>query len=502
MANEVFANGLEVACKAADGVSSAAFPDVCFTPKEPVPFANTAYAKDMTNGSKTVFISGKMVGLKDHSYLKTSSGDNGARGRKGFSTGAKNGKAYFRSWSMNVKVEGYNVCRHTDSMTHNHGSYSGNTGRWKYWDTGWITPPCKDELERVERACGGQKSKKEKDFFGKGTHRVWKANKQYKAGDWKKKHCKFLKYYPKNVDTKVLEDPDVVKNLEDKLENLTNVSNIAKQASATAISLAEEKLIKLGVKMVASKFVPGIGWVYSLITAADDIAEIKYYKAMYNGAVSEYERIVNNVKNIEGDVTKALKDILKGDKKEAAKIIANWQRNVATLDDCLRARKCMLVPYDETPSQIGKKALVENANKGCCKGQTGHHLIPDKFVDKSGCKDSDGKPYKKSKAPTVCAEGTSHAQGGSHESLHTITNEMLVPKDKMKKVGNDYPAVPTSYADVRDGVIKAHAKTFPFSACSKSCLKAQLDKYYQDCGKLSVKRIGKNPNDANENDVF
>ena len=30
------------------------------------------------------------------------------------------GKAYFTSWSANVKVEGLNVCRHIDQMTHNH----------------------------------------------------------------------------------------------------------------------------------------------------------------------------------------------------------------------------------------------------------------------------------------------------------------------------------------------------------------------------------------------
>jgi hypothetical protein len=46
---------------------------------------------------------------------------------------------------------------------------------------------------------------------------------------------------------------------------------------------------------------------------------------------------------------------------------------------------------------------------------------------------------------------------------------------------------------VRDGALKAHAKTFPFSACSQSCLKAQLDKAYKDCNDLSVKRIGKDP---------
>ena len=492
MPNNVFANGLEVACKAADGISSAAFPDVCWTPKEPVPFANTAKAKDLANGTVTVFISGKPVAQKDKSYFKTSSGDYGARGAKGFTTGAKNGKAYFRSWSMNVKVEGYNVCRHTDSMTHNHGSFPGNTGNWKYWDTGWFKAPCKDEFDKVERACGGQKSKKEKSFF-RGTHKVWKNNKKYKAGDWKRKHCKFLNFYPKDLNSKALEDPHLLQDLKDKLTDADNVSHVAAQASSAAMDLAKEKLIKLGVKMVATKFVPGIGWIYSIATAADDVAEVKYYKAMYDGAVAEYNRIVDNVKNVKADITKAIKNITSGDTGAAAKTIANWQRNVATLDDCLRARKCMLVPYNETQ----KKDKGNKTNKGCCNGQTGHHLIPDKFVDKSGCQDDKGKPYAKRTAPVVCAEGTSHAQGGSHEALHTATNEMLVDKDDMKKVGTDYPSKPASYEDVRDGVIKAHAKTFPFSMCSQDCLRAQLDKAYKGCGKLMVKRIGKEPSGVN-----
>ena len=492
MANEVFVNGLEVACKAADGVSSAAFPDPCMVspcPATPVivPFPNTAYAKDTTKGSKTVFISGKEVMLKDKSYFKTSTGNEAAKCKKGMITGTKKGKAYFRSWSMNVKIEGYNVCRHTDSMTHNHGSQPGNTGVWKYWDTGWFTAPCQDELEKVERACGGQKEKKEKDFFGKGTHKVWKDNKSYKSGGWKKKHCRFLEYYPKDLNTKVLEDPKLLGDLKDKLADATNVAKIAQEASSVAMGLATKQLIKLGVKMVATKFVPGIGWIYSIVTAADDIADIKYYTAMYNGAVAEYERITSNIKDIGKDLT----DIMSGDKEAVTKTVANWQRNVATLDPCLRARKCMLVPYDETPSQ--KKDKKNKTDEGCCNGQTGHHLIPDKFVDKSGCKDSKGKAYSKKGAPTVCAEGTSHSLGGSHESLHTTTNEMLVPADKMTKVGSDYPVTKTSYDDVRDGVIKAHAKTFPFSACSQDCLKAQLDKYYKDCNDLSVKRMGKDP---------
>ena len=37
MANEVYANNMEVSCKSADGKSVACFPDVCFTPPQAPP---------------------------------------------------------------------------------------------------------------------------------------------------------------------------------------------------------------------------------------------------------------------------------------------------------------------------------------------------------------------------------------------------------------------------------------------------------------------------------
>ena len=92
MGNNVFANGMEVSCKAADGKSIAAFPDVCFTPPEnpatppgvPIPYPNTAFAKDTTKGSKTVKISKKEVMLRNKSYFKTSTGDEaGCAAKKG-----------------------------------------------------------------------------------------------------------------------------------------------------------------------------------------------------------------------------------------------------------------------------------------------------------------------------------------------------------------------------------------------------------------------------------
>ena len=459
MANNVFANGLEVACKAADGISSAAFPDVCWTPKEPVPFANTAKAKDLANGTVTVFISGKPVAQKDKSYFKTSSGDYGARGAKGFTTGAKNGKAYFRSWSMNVKVEGYNVCRHTDSMTHNHGSMPGNTPLWKYLDTWYVFDPCSKEKERMNKACG--------------------KSKHVQTLNWKKKNCKLLSFKPLNI--KNLENPTKkLKELEAKIAETDIMSSVISEAKDAALNIAMEKGIKLGLKVVASKLVPIAGWIYSAATAADDIAQADYYMEMYNGAQRESQRILDSIKNVKQDIQSTIDAIKKGDFEGAAKKIADWQRSAATANKCIRARKCMLVPMKDTDAGSGGM----KGSKGCCPGQTGHHLIPEAFMSGSGCQGR-GNPAKHyANAPTVCVEGTNQNHG-SHGALHAATTEMLLTKK-----GRLLPDRKMDYEDVRNGVIKAHAKTFPFSTCSRACLKEQLDNYYKKCKKLSVTSKG------------
>lgn len=135
MANDVFANGREISCKKADGKTICEFPDVCFTPPEnpatppgvPVPYPNTAFGKDTTDGSRTVKISGEEVMLKNKSYFKTSTGDEaGSAAKKGVITSTNKGKVYFISWSPNVKMEGENVVRHLDQTTNNHASPMAN----------------------------------------------------------------------------------------------------------------------------------------------------------------------------------------------------------------------------------------------------------------------------------------------------------------------------------------------------------------------------------------
>lgn len=173
MANQVYANGREVACKAADGKSTSAFPDVCFLPPDktpatplgiPTPLPNTAFASDTTEGSKNIKISGKEVMLKQQSYFKKSTGNEASKAtqKKGFLTSTEEGRAYFNSWSMDVKFEGENVVRHLDLTTHNHASKQpGQTPPWAYTDTGAFATSehCAKDRKRTKTQCTGDKKK-------------------------------------------------------------------------------------------------------------------------------------------------------------------------------------------------------------------------------------------------------------------------------------------------------------------------------------------------------
>ncbi|RYF35427.1 MAG: DUF4150 domain-containing protein [Comamonadaceae bacterium] len=166
MSNQVYANNMEVSCKAADGKSICAFPDVCFTPPTtpatppgvPIPYPNTGMASDTTSGSTSVQISGKEVMLKNKSYFRRSTGDEaGCASKKGVVTSQNMGKVYFTAWSMDVKVEGENVVRMLDLTTHNHASQGPNTPPWPYTDEvaapAMVQDKCQADKGKVEKDC-------------------------------------------------------------------------------------------------------------------------------------------------------------------------------------------------------------------------------------------------------------------------------------------------------------------------------------------------------------
>ncbi len=130
MGAKVFANGLEISGKASDVNTMGAMPDVCLSPPSPpagpvpIPYPNFSQASDTTDGSKTVKIGGKEVGLKGKSSYKKSKGDEAATRSFGASVVSHTiqGSVKHQAGSMDVKVEGSNVCRFGDLTTGNHSN--------------------------------------------------------------------------------------------------------------------------------------------------------------------------------------------------------------------------------------------------------------------------------------------------------------------------------------------------------------------------------------------
>lgn len=178
MSATVFANGMSIACKVANGKTTAAMPDVCLSPPPspagpiPIPYPNTSSASDTDKGSKTVSIGGEPVMLKHQSIFKTSTGNEAATKSLGMGvvTHKIQGEAQFVAWSMDVKFEGENVPRHMDLMGHNEACDPSQTPPWIYIDSGARPPddhPCREEIREAQKDCKKSEPKK----VGKRMHR-------------------------------------------------------------------------------------------------------------------------------------------------------------------------------------------------------------------------------------------------------------------------------------------------------------------------------------------
>lgn len=184
--------------------------------------------------------------------------------------------------------------------------------------------------------------------------------------------------------------------------------------------------------------------------------------------------VLNEHKDI-GSELERLSEKVKGNPEEA---MADFMEGVANVNPCTRARRCSLVPKSQANLMGGQ---------GCCPGQTGHHLIPDAAVKDAGC-----PGYDSDKAPTVCAEGTSHGTGGSHGALHGSLERRMKDFQRISKKST------MSYAQYRNEAIGSFYETFPESKCDRKRLKAQLDSYYK-CNDKSLKAVsGKGRSDSGD----
>jgi hypothetical protein len=136
MGHEVYADGWEIAGNADNNKSIARFPDVCMSPPSPpagpipVPYPDTSFSSDLKEGSQTVTLGGQPAALAQQSYYQPATlGDEAATNAWGGNvvTHVITGKTYFQAWSMDVLIEGKNVCRHLDITTSNQASTGTTT---------------------------------------------------------------------------------------------------------------------------------------------------------------------------------------------------------------------------------------------------------------------------------------------------------------------------------------------------------------------------------------
>lgn len=517
MRTHVYANGDEIACKAAgsDGTSPAAFPDPCWSPPAPsagpvvVPYPNTCEATHITQGSVTVFICGEQVALEDSSYFSTSTGNEGATRSfgQGVASGTITGKAYFTQWSFDVIVEGHGVPRHLDLVTHNHGSMPANTLTFPYLSRGILRNDCKDEQRRIERACGPESEHSDtRKALRKESrlHKLLKANDKGRKGrkwHWTHDHCDGL-----DVPLSSAEEArayaekmqEVFKSLPDELNILGamehELTDMATKAGAKALA---KWAAKAGLKQAAGSSVPAIGnalmGIWSVVDGALAIGDVNEIRRVATesmekisllrdkvGELSELGREFENFKSLDPQAQAG----------QLQDLGARGQEALATLNDCTRARKCQLTPYAADGAH--QRGREHSSNKGCCKGQTGHHLIYGAMMDGACPGYSRTRPNDQmhKDAPTVCVEGTTQ-HAGSHGRVHDKMDKEVALLARKGKLQDGTMSLDQAI----DAATQSHKEAFPASRCSHKCIRNQLESFYREkCPNARPKAVDKHGN--------
>lgn len=142
-------NDLTLCHKNSSGWVKSTLPDVCKSPVDPVPYTNTAYSKDLEDGTTTVLSNGDaMCGILGSRFFPSYDDEPGTGG--GVISGVNQHQATWLSWSPDVFFEGKPVTRLTDKMLMNRG----NTVSLGGYYTGPVTGPQKEVLEKTcEFAC-------------------------------------------------------------------------------------------------------------------------------------------------------------------------------------------------------------------------------------------------------------------------------------------------------------------------------------------------------------
>lgn len=504
MHTHVYANGLEIACKAAanDGVSPSAFPDPCWSPPGPsagpivIPYPNTCYASSITNGTATISICGKEVAIEDKSRFDTSTGNEPATHafKKGFRTGVITGDGYFTQWSFDVVFEGFGVPRHQDLVGHNHGSMPSNTAVFPYISRSWLRKhPCDKEEKRIERACQPENEQSEARREVKKNSRfanLLRGKGQSGGGKhWTDSHCGGLQAPIPDADAakRYVDDmKEVFDALPDELNMMAALESTLKDmATDAAMHAAGKWALKAGAKKVAGTSLPVAGNVamglWSVVDAAIAIGDVNEIRQVATESLEKLDMLrsrASELQSMAGEFGNFGNLSPEEQRRKAQELATQAQDLLATLNDCTRARKCNLVPYrGQAGNLIGQRrnSKVEpSTGGGCCRGQTGHHLIYGAMA-KDACPGYDRPPNPlHNSAPTVCVEGTSQ-NFGSHGRVHDAMDRQVAALSRNGRLSDGSMSMDQAI----DSATRSHQEAFPASRCSADCIRAQLKAFYE-----------------------
>ncbi len=383
---------------------------------------------------------------------------------------------------------------------------SPNTGTFTYLDKNIAKKTCEKEKKAIEKHCGPEdeteKTRRQQQSRGGAGSLLSKLKLPAKKdkvrkgnANWINDHCEFLMVKPSDPNGLLKQLQDLPENMAEQLGKsaLEKVISEAKQKIEHEI---EEKVVKIMAKKGAQKVA---GRALSLLTGpfaiVINVAMTAYdvYDAAktYQDVAAEFESKFKEIKNTAdklADVERQINEVrdqLTHSRYQNAdgsfspqKMVSDVMYAAAELNPCIRARRCSLVPFEQVERLDGK---------GCCPGQTGHHLLPSAMFD--GC-----AAYDEKKAPVLCVEGHSN-WAGSHHVVHERLKQRL--GQLTDRQGDSIPpGTAITKKEAIDAGAKSLADAFPLSKCDKSCIEAQLNKHYGNLNCTPKNKSGASGGDA------
>lgn len=360
------------------------------------------------------------------------------------------------------------------------GATVGNTPAKPYTDTFNKSTDCAKDKAAIDKSCKPEaeedklKRQKSKNSLLSKIKLPTHGGKSTKPdAQWINDHCEFLMIKPSSPEEMFKELSGIPAKMADELgtKALEAVKNKAQEKLTDAV---EKKLAKMGLKQVAARvgsFLggPWTGIAVNVAMTADGANDIK-------NAVKEFPDLTNEIEQAKQQLEVAEKKIAEFTKefdkyKDPTKasgfneqaMVSDMMHGAAEMNPCIRARRCSLVPYNQTENPAAANG------KGCCPGQSGHHVLPSSMF-------KDCPEYKAAEAPTICVEGTTNSHG-SHGLIHGMLGANL--GDLMYKGGKQIPpGAPIMKKDAIEAGAKSVEDAFPLSKCDTRCIKAQLSAFY------------------------